>query len=136
MKILLIGILLVCLNTFSGSTFDAITKYLSVNNYQWYHYYSIGGTVAIFFLMIFLNFIGGIKKHIILKQKSYYLLPIFIKVVLITIFKHLIKKSLIPIIKHNDLSKIKIGKKKLFTLIINFILISYLLYILIKTLEV
>jgi len=65
-----------------------------------------------------------------------YLLPIFIKVVLITIFKHLIKKSLIPIIKHNDLSKIKIGRKKLFTLIINFILISYLLYILIKTLEV
>ena len=77
MKILLIGILLVCLNTFSGSTFDAITKYLSVNNYQWYHYYSIGGTVAIFFLMIFLNFVGGIKKHIILKQRSYYLLPIF-----------------------------------------------------------
>ena len=77
MKILLLGILLVCLNTFSGSTFDAITKYLSVNNYQWYHYYSIGGTVAILFLMIFLNFIGGIKKHIFLKQRSDYLLPIF-----------------------------------------------------------
>ena len=67
MKILITGILLVCLNTISGSTFDAITKYLSTNNYKWYHYYSIGGTAAIFVLFIFLNFIGGIKKHIFLK---------------------------------------------------------------------
>ena len=86
MKILLLGILLVCLNTFSGSTFDAITKYLSVNNYQWYHYYSIGGTAAILFLMIFLNFTGGIKKHLLLKQKSYYLLPIFRGIYFISIF--------------------------------------------------
>ena len=77
MKILITGILLVCLNTISGSTFDAITKYLSTNNYKWYHYYSIGGTAAIFVLFIFLNFIGGIKKHIFLKQTNYYLLPIF-----------------------------------------------------------
>jgi len=96
MKILLIGILLVCLNTFSGSTFDAITKYLSINNYQWYHYYSIGGTIAIFVLLIFLNFIGGVKKHIVLKKRKDYLLPIFrgifmIPVLLIVFFslKHI-----------------------------------------------
>ena len=34
------------------------------------------------------------------------------------------------------MSKIKIGRKKMFTLIINFILISYILYKLLKTLEV
>ena len=69
MKILLTGILLVCLNTLTGSTFDAITKYSSINNYMWYHYYSIGGSVAIFCFLIFLLFQGGLKKHIILKKK-------------------------------------------------------------------
>ena len=54
MKTLLIGIFLVCLNTLTGSTFDAITKYSSINNYMWYHYYSIGGSVAICCFIIFL----------------------------------------------------------------------------------
>ena len=72
MKILLAGIFLVCLNTFTGSTFDTITKYLSINHYKWYHYYSIGGTAAIIIFLIFLNFIGGIKKHLILEQTNYY----------------------------------------------------------------
>ena len=70
MKILLIGILLICLNGFTGSTFDAITKYLSLNNYDWYHYYSIGLTISLIILLIFLNFNGGIKKHIILKKNK------------------------------------------------------------------
>ena len=65
-----------------------------------------------------------------------YLLPIFIKIIVITFFKHFIKKSLIPLIQYNDMSKIKISRKKLFTLIINFILISYILYVLLKTLKV
>ena len=77
MKILLIGIFLVCLNTFTGSTFDAITKYSGINNYMWYHYYSIGGTVAIFCFIIFLLSQGGLKKHILLEKKEYYFLPIF-----------------------------------------------------------
>ena len=77
MKILLTGIFLVCLNTFTGSTFDAITKYSGINNYMWYHYYSIGGTVAIFCFIIFLLSQGGLKKHVILKKKEYYFLPIF-----------------------------------------------------------
>ncbi len=77
MKILLTGIFLVCLNTFTGSTFDAITKYSGINNYMWYHYYSIGGTVAIFCFIIFLLSQEGLKKHILLEKKEYYFLPIF-----------------------------------------------------------
>ena len=77
MKILLTGIFLVCLNAFTGSTFDTITKYLSINNYKWYHYYSIGGTVAISVFIIFLYFTSGIKRNIFLEKKKYYFLPIF-----------------------------------------------------------
>ena len=76
MKILLLGILLICLNGFTGSTFDTITKFLSLNNYKWYHYYSIGLTISLITLLIFLNFRGGIKKHIILKKKQHYFLPL------------------------------------------------------------
>jgi len=96
MKVLLAGIFFVCLNTFTGSSFDTITKYLSINNYKWYHYYSIGGTAAITIFFIFLSFIGGIKKHLILKQPNYYYLPILrgvglIPVLLIVFFslKHI-----------------------------------------------
>jgi|TARA_B110000263_G_C15286926_1_gene501298 drug/metabolite transporter (DMT)-like permease len=90
MKILFLGILLACLNAFTGSTFDTITKYLSINNYKWYHYYSIGGTVALFTLVFFLIIQGNIQNHILLKKKVYYFLPLarglnFI-FVLITIF--------------------------------------------------
>ena len=77
MKILLIGIFLVCLNTLTGSTFDAITKYSGINNYMWYHYYSIGGSVAIICFIIFLLSQGGLKKHIMLEKKEYYFLPVF-----------------------------------------------------------
>lgn len=77
MKILLTGIFLVCLNTFTGSTFDAITKYSGINNYMWYHYYSIGGSVAICCFIIFLLSQGGLKKHIVLEKKEYYFLPVF-----------------------------------------------------------
>jgi len=77
MKILLIGIFLVCLNTLTGSTFDAITKYSGINNYMWYHYYSIGGSVAICCFVIFLLSQGSLKKHIVLEKKEYYFLPIF-----------------------------------------------------------
>ena len=76
MKILLLGILLICLNGITGSTFDTITKFLSINDYNWYHYYSIGLTVSLIILLIFLKFQGGIKKHIILEKKRYYFLPL------------------------------------------------------------
>ena len=76
MKILLLGVLLICLNGFTGSTFDTITKFLSLNNYKWYHYYSIGLTISLITLLIFLYFQGGIKKHIILEKKQYYFLPL------------------------------------------------------------
>ena len=76
MKILLTGILLIFINTLSGSSFDVITKYLSINNYKWYHYYSIGGTVSILFLLLYLFMVNGIKKNIILEKKEYYILPL------------------------------------------------------------
>ena len=76
MKILFLGILLICLNGITGSTFDAITKFLSINDYNWYHYYSVGLTISLIILLIFLKFQGGIKKHIILKKKQYYFLPL------------------------------------------------------------
>tara|TARA_B100000989_G_scaffold249588_1_gene197209 strand:+ start:354 stop:1223 length:870 start_codon:yes stop_codon:yes gene_type:complete len=75
-KILLLGIFLICLNGFTGSTFDTITKFLSINNYKWYHYYSIGLTISLITLLIFLMFQGSINKHILLKKKKYYVLPI------------------------------------------------------------
>ena len=76
MKLLLIGILLICLNGITGSTFDTITKFLSINNYKWYHYYSVGLTISLLILLMFLKFQGGIKKHIVLEKKQYYFLPI------------------------------------------------------------
>ena len=76
MKIVFTGIFLICLNTLAGSTFDTITKYLSINNYKWYHYYSIGGTAAIIAFLFFLFFKDGIKTHIFLKKKSFYFLPV------------------------------------------------------------
>ena len=75
-KILSLGIFLACLNAFTGSTFDTITKYSSINNYKWYHYYAIGGTVAIFILVFFLILQKNIKNHILLKKKEYYFLPL------------------------------------------------------------
>lgn len=77
MKILFLGIFFICLNTFTGSTFDTITKYSGINNYMWYHYYAIGGSVAILSFFVFLFFQGNIKENIVLKKKEYYYLPIF-----------------------------------------------------------
>ena len=44
---------------------------------MWYHYYSIGGTVAICCFIIFLLSQGDLKKHIVLEKKEYYFLPVF-----------------------------------------------------------
>ena len=64
-----------------------------------------------------------------------YLLPIIIKIVIITIFKFLIKKTLIPMLQHNDFKKIKISRKRLITLISNLIIVSYISYYLLKNLK-
>ena len=77
MNRLILGILLVCVNTFTGSTFDTITKYSGINNYMWYHYYAIGGSVAIVTFLFFLFIQGSVKENIILEKKEYYFLPIF-----------------------------------------------------------
>ena len=76
MRVIFLGIFLICLNGFTGSTFDTITKFLSINNYNWYHYYSIGLTISLITLLIFLKLTGGIKKHILLEKKQYYLLTL------------------------------------------------------------
>ena len=76
MRIIFLGIFLICLNGFTGSTFDTITKFLSINNYNWYHYYSIGLTISLITLLIFLKLTGGVKKHILLEKKQYYFLPL------------------------------------------------------------
>tara|TARA_B100000579_G_scaffold404574_1_gene389504 strand:+ start:3394 stop:4164 length:771 start_codon:yes stop_codon:yes gene_type:complete len=44
---------------------------------MWYHYYAIGGTVAIFSLLLLLFFQGKFQENIILKKKKYYYLPVF-----------------------------------------------------------
>ena len=76
MRVIFLGIFLICLNGFTGSTFDTITKFLSINYYNWYHYYSIGLTISLITLLIFLKLTGGIKKHILLEKKQYYFLPL------------------------------------------------------------
>ena len=76
MRVIFLGIFLICLNGFTGSTYDTITKFLSINNYNWYHYYSIGLTISLITLLIFLKFTGGVKKHILLEKKQYYFLPL------------------------------------------------------------
>ena len=76
MKIIFLGIFFICLNTLSGSSFDSITKYLSINSLKWYHFYSIGGIFALIFYLFVLSFFGGIKKHIILKNKESYVIPV------------------------------------------------------------
>ena len=76
MRVIFLGIFLICLNGFTGSTFDTITKFLSINNYNWYHYYSIGLTISLITLLIFLKLTGGVKKHILLEKKQYYFLPL------------------------------------------------------------
>ena len=90
MKILFSGIFLICLNGLTGSTFDTITKFLSINNYKWYHYYSIGLTLSLLTLLIFLKFKGSIKKHILLEKKQYYFLPLLrgLQFIIITLIIH------------------------------------------------
>ena len=70
MRVIILGIFFVCLNTLTGSTFDTITKYSSINNYMWYHYYALGGTVATLTFLFFLFVQGNIKENIILKKKN------------------------------------------------------------------
>ena len=69
MKLLLIGIFFISLSTLTGSAFDTIAKYSSKLSFEWYHLFSLGNTFAIVVFLFFLNFVGGIKKHLILKKK-------------------------------------------------------------------
>ena len=68
MKLLLIGIFFITLSTLTGSAFDTIAKYSSKLSFEWYHLFSLGNTFAIIVFLFFLNFVGGIKKHLVLKK--------------------------------------------------------------------
>ena len=76
MKLLLIGIFFITLSTLTGSAFDTIAKYSSKLSFEWYHLFSLGNTFAIVVFLFFLNFVGGIKKHLVLKKKENYFIPI------------------------------------------------------------
>ena len=75
-KVIFIGIFFIILNTLSGSSFDAVTKFLSSSSLIWYHYYAIGNSFALILFLIFLFCSSGIKNNIILKDKQAYFLPI------------------------------------------------------------
>ena len=75
-KIIILGIVLIILNTFSGSSFDTVTKFLSSSDIIWYHYYAVGNIFALFLLLVFLFLTNGIKKNIILKNKQSYFVPV------------------------------------------------------------
>ncbi|SVC93811.1 uncharacterized protein METZ01_LOCUS346665, partial [marine metagenome] len=84
-KIIFIGIIFLILNTISGSSFDAVTKFLSSSSLIWYHYYAIGNSFALILLLIFLFFTSGIKKNIILENKESYFLPVIRGVIFVPI---------------------------------------------------
>ena len=84
-KIIFIGIFFIILNTLSGSSFDAVTKFLSSSSLIWYHYYAIGNSFALTLLLIYLFFTSGIKKNIILENNKSYFLPVIRGVIFIPI---------------------------------------------------
>ena len=76
MKKIIIGIILICCNTFSGASLDTITKILGSSSFLWYQYWSISNIFGLIIFLIFLSFNGGIKKHLILEQRANYVIPI------------------------------------------------------------
>ena len=86
MRLLIIGIFLIILSTLTGSAFDTIAKYSSKLSFEWYHLFSLGNTFAIVVFLFFLNFVGGIKKHIVLEKKENYFIPIARGIAFIPIF--------------------------------------------------
>ena len=75
-KIIFIGIFLIILNTFSGASFDTVTKFISSSSLSWYYYYAIGNSFALILFLIFLFFTTGIKKNIILVDKQSYFITL------------------------------------------------------------
>ncbi len=75
-KTIFLGILFVMISAFSGSSFDAVTKYISLSSLKWYHYYSIGNSFSLIIFLIYLFFSSGIKNNILFKKKRDYILPV------------------------------------------------------------
>jgi drug/metabolite transporter (DMT)-like permease len=76
-RIIFLGILLVFIQTFAGSSFDAITKSLGLeNNIIWYHYYAIGLGFSLIIFIFYLLIIGKLRNHLIFENKKDYILPL------------------------------------------------------------
>ena len=86
MRLLIISIFFIILSTLTGSAFDTIAKYSSTLSFEWYHLFALGNTFAIAVFLFFLNFVGGIKKHLVLKKKENYIIPITRGLAFIPIF--------------------------------------------------
>ena len=75
-KTIFLGIFFVIVSAFSGSSFDAVTKYISLTSLKWYHYYSIGNSFSLIIFLIYLFFFSGITNNILFKKKRDYVLPV------------------------------------------------------------
>ena len=76
-RIIFLGIFIVIIQTFAGSSFDAMTKLLgSENQIIWYHYYALGLGFALIIFTLYLSLTKGLKKHLIFKNKKDYILPL------------------------------------------------------------
>ena len=64
-QIMYLGIIIVTIQTLSGSLFDSTTKVLGSSNFIWYHYYTLGIGFALIFFLLYLTLTKGIKKHIL-----------------------------------------------------------------------
>jgi len=77
-RIIFLSIFIVIIQTFTGTSFDTITKFLgSNNNLSWHHYYAIGLGCPLIFSVIYLLVMRDFKKNIIFENKKDYFLPLF-----------------------------------------------------------
>ena len=98
-KIMYLGIIIVTIQTLSGSLFDSTTKVLGSSNFIWYHYYTLGIGFALIFFLLYLTFTKGIKKHILYEDRKDYFLPLIRGITFIPV----------PIIIYYSLSKIPLN---------------------------
>ena len=98
-QIMYLGIIIVTIQTLSGSLFDSTTKVLGSSNFIWYHYYTLGIGFALIFFLLYLTFTKGIKKHILYEDRKDYFLPLIRGITFIPV----------PIIIYYSLSKIPLN---------------------------
>ena len=76
-RIIYLGVFLVFIQTFLGSSFDTASKLIGLENkIIWYNYFSIGLSFSIIFFIIYILITGTFKKHILFENKKDYILPL------------------------------------------------------------